>query len=452
MTFDIPHCLMPLTRQIFYRHYVCDVAGTAGYQVDWLHEGTNPTRTIHVEDSTDISIVPTDLPSQDLFRTKIQVNCDTVKLVTITIFYSTGTVLVQGNRCPRWKDEEFSSLIKCIRAIYTFVDRVKEPGLHGTVTSNLCNLRLPTVSPSPTGEPGLHDVRPRCSPRPRLPRTTGSTRRSSRRLQAFSPKSASPSAAPVPVSQHIEPTRHLDHTRATPPTTPRQSATPHPVTPSPHHASLVTELETAKRQIKAELRLHVKVKFDQLTDTVTSLTQKLTEVTKQNIKSQIGDLRKYISVIKTGLAKQQTPAAVEIQEPSAPEFPVNNNNTSVNVETSNMFSVLSGEEDDQLTLENCSSSSFDAATTYNTDPSHDSTIDSQDSTPPVPSAITAPPPNHTDRDARTTRDSPPIRSISTRSSPRHTDRVARTPRERMAECSLSWQNTRADWGLCVLTN
>ena len=184
--------------------------------------------------------------------------------MTITIFYSTGTVLVQGNRCPRWRDEEFSSLIKCIRAIYAFVDRVKEPELHETVTTNLRNLRLPTVSPSPTGEPGLHDVRPRCSPRPQLPRTTGSTRRSSRRLQALSPKSASPSAAPVPVSQHIKPTRHLDHTRATPPTTPRQPA--YPVTPSPHHASLVTELETAKQQIKAELKLHVKVKFDQLTD------------------------------------------------------------------------------------------------------------------------------------------------------------------------------------------
>ena len=129
MTFDIPHCLMPLTRQIFYRRYVCDVAGTAGYQVDWLDEGTNPTRTIHVEDSNDISIVPTDLPSQDLFRTKIQVNCDTVKLVTITIFYSTGTVLVQGNRCPRWRDEEFSSLIKCIRAIYAFVDRSEGAGV-----------------------------------------------------------------------------------------------------------------------------------------------------------------------------------------------------------------------------------------------------------------------------------------------------------------------------------
>ena len=63
MTFDIPHCLMPLTRQIFYRRYVCDVAGTAGNQVDWLDEGTNPTRTIHAEDSKDIGVLPTDHPS-----------------------------------------------------------------------------------------------------------------------------------------------------------------------------------------------------------------------------------------------------------------------------------------------------------------------------------------------------------------------------------------------------
>ena len=102
--------------------------------------------------------------------------------------------------------------------------------------------------------------------------------------------------------------------------------------------------------------------------------------TEQRHEISIGDLRKYISVIKTGLAKQQTLAAAEIQEPSAPEVPVNNN-TSVNVETSNMFSVLSGVEEDQLIPENCSSSSLDAATTYHTDPSHDSTIDSHDSTP-----------------------------------------------------------------------
>ena len=74
MTFDIPHCLMPLTRHIFYKRYVCDVAGTAGYQVDWLDEGTNPTRTIHAEDSKDISVVPTDHPSIFNFK-KLYIFC-----------------------------------------------------------------------------------------------------------------------------------------------------------------------------------------------------------------------------------------------------------------------------------------------------------------------------------------------------------------------------------------
>ena len=48
------------------------------------------------------------------------------------------------------------------------------------------------------------------------------------------------------------------------------------------------------------------VKFYQLTDTVMSLTQKLPEITKQkkDIKSQIGDLSKYISVIKINLRQK----------------------------------------------------------------------------------------------------------------------------------------------------
>ena len=87
------------------------------------------------------------------------------------------------------------------------------------------------------------------------------------------------------------------------------------VTPTPHYASLVTELETAKLQIKAELKLHVKVKFDLLTDTVTSLTQKLMDLTRQNkdLKSQTGDLRKHFGMTKTDKAKQETHASEELQ-------------------------------------------------------------------------------------------------------------------------------------------
>ena len=108
--------------------------------------------------------------------------------------------------------------------------------MHDIVTSNLCNLRLPTVSPLPTREPGLHDVRPRCSPRPQLPRTTGSTRRSSRRLQALSPKSASPSTAPsldAATTNNTDP-RHSRLHQITRTVTPGQLGTVPPPPPPPH--------------------------------------------------------------------------------------------------------------------------------------------------------------------------------------------------------------------------
>ena len=40
------------------------------------------------------------------------------KAVTITFYYTTGTVLVQGNRCTSWVREEFNALIDSIWAVY----------------------------------------------------------------------------------------------------------------------------------------------------------------------------------------------------------------------------------------------------------------------------------------------------------------------------------------------
>ena len=58
-----------------------------------------------------------------------------------------------------------------------------------------------------------------------------------------------PGSVPCHTSYHTLPARH------TPPAS------------RPSDTFTTPELETAKQQIKAELKLHVKVKFDQLTDT-----------------------------------------------------------------------------------------------------------------------------------------------------------------------------------------
>ena len=212
----------------------------------------------------------------------------------------TGTILVSGNKCPRRRDEEFNSLIKCIRAIYALVVRVKEPRLQETVTSNLCSLRLPTVLPSPGGEPGLHDVSPGCSPRPQLPGQPG--------VQEGARVDFRPSVPSQPQLRQLQSRLTSQTNRPATCFPPEPHLLPHPASqPTQSHLHHTKpELETLKQQIKAELKLHVVVKFYQLTDTVMSLTQKLPEITKQkkDIKSQIGDLSKYISVIKINLRQK----------------------------------------------------------------------------------------------------------------------------------------------------
>ena len=344
LTFFIPQVLIPLTRQIFFKRYMCNIAQNMDFKVNWVDEAQNPIRTMDIEDSLsqDMSDIATQLPP-DLFRTKIQVNCGQVKLVTITIFYSTGTILVQGNRCPRWRDEEFESLISCVRAIYAFVGRGKEPGLDETVTSNLRNLRLPTVSPSPTGS-GLRDIGSKTTPSPKgqMPRTGAS--RFSRRLKALSPKSATPSAG------QVTPTNAPTQPQPTSPGTPLSARHITPISLTPHpentHPDLITLLETAKKQIQAQLKQHIKVKVDNLTDTVTSLSNKVIELTKQNkdMKSQIGDLRKCVCALKQ--AKQQPRPHADTDSETDHEPPLTESPESpetvetVNVETENRFSVL----------------------------------------------------------------------------------------------------------------
>ena len=56
----------------------------------WPDECNNPIRTIDAEDNKDISVVPANLLSQDLFQTKIQVACESVQSVIIINFSSTG--------------------------------------------------------------------------------------------------------------------------------------------------------------------------------------------------------------------------------------------------------------------------------------------------------------------------------------------------------------------------
>ena len=180
--------------------------------------------------------------------------------MTFTICYTTGTLLVQGNECPRWRGEEFNTLTSCT-AISAFVGRGRSRGCK-LATSALCNLRLPIVVPSPAGKPGRRDIKAKRSTRAQLPRTTGKRGagvdfRPSVPSQSFRRQSQSQPQSP---SQTNPSTRFLPrhtyyHRDSLSPSLPRHS----------YITSLITELETAKQQTEAEVKQHVKVQSDQLT-------------------------------------------------------------------------------------------------------------------------------------------------------------------------------------------
>ena len=148
-TFHIPIFLLPVTRQIFYKRYVCDIGQRVAYSADWA-DFTRTNRRIEVADSGDLEPITSELPSNDLFKTRIRVTLGSAKAVTITVYYTTGTVLVQGNRCTSWVREEFSALMDTIRAMYILANHHTQPDLHKEVDEGLRLLPLPSPDSTST--------------------------------------------------------------------------------------------------------------------------------------------------------------------------------------------------------------------------------------------------------------------------------------------------------------
>ena len=148
-TFHIPIFLLPVTRQIFYKRYVCDIGQRVAYSTDWA-DFTRTNRRIEVADSGDLEPIACELPRNDLFKSRIRVTLGSAKAVTITVYYTTGTVLVQGNKCTSWVREEFSALMDTIRAMYILANHHTQPDLHKEVDEGLRLLPLPSPDSTST--------------------------------------------------------------------------------------------------------------------------------------------------------------------------------------------------------------------------------------------------------------------------------------------------------------
>ena len=123
---------------------MCDNGRHDTCNVDWA-DSTKTNRTLDVADSDVLDSVAGELSRIDLFKTRVGGSLGSAKAVTITVYYTTGTVVVQGNRCTDWEQEEFRALIDTIRAVYTLMaSHQTQPELHKEANEGLCLLPLPS--------------------------------------------------------------------------------------------------------------------------------------------------------------------------------------------------------------------------------------------------------------------------------------------------------------------
>ena len=106
------------------------------YSADWA-DLTRTNRRLEVAGTGDLKSIACELSRNDLFKTRNRVSLGTATAVTITVYYTTRTVLVQGNRCTSWVREEFSALMDTIRAMYILANHHTQLDLHKEVDEGL---------------------------------------------------------------------------------------------------------------------------------------------------------------------------------------------------------------------------------------------------------------------------------------------------------------------------
>ena len=73
-----------------------------------------------------------DVP-EDILLSIIQIHTDTTKLLTITLYYTTGTIMLQGRACRRWVNHEF----ECHKVVVNAIDKLR-PCSSNTMNDSNC--------------------------------------------------------------------------------------------------------------------------------------------------------------------------------------------------------------------------------------------------------------------------------------------------------------------------
>ena len=70
---------------------------------------------------------------EDILLSIIQIHTDTTELLTITLYYTTGTIMLQGRACCRWVNHEF----ECHKVVVNAIDKLR-PCSSNTMNDSNC--------------------------------------------------------------------------------------------------------------------------------------------------------------------------------------------------------------------------------------------------------------------------------------------------------------------------
>ena len=119
VTIPLDMHLIPAARCVLYKRYTDRHLWPAPKICTWTDETSHPVQILHLDEDkyNNISNLPTSFPA-NLLLTKAQINEGSKKLVTVTLYYTTGTLLIQGNYCPAWREEEAHTLYALFHHFY----------------------------------------------------------------------------------------------------------------------------------------------------------------------------------------------------------------------------------------------------------------------------------------------------------------------------------------------
>jgi len=117
LTFIVPLNFIATTRSILHERYNKHF-NTNGYSTTFTDETKQPVTFLTLPPTFNTLHSTAKFLPPDVHLCRAQVFQKGAKLITVTLYATTGTVLVQGKQCYEWRKQEYNALLVCVDAIY----------------------------------------------------------------------------------------------------------------------------------------------------------------------------------------------------------------------------------------------------------------------------------------------------------------------------------------------